>query len=93
MKDIEGLDLRFANPALRLVRPGRPRPGLRPGRLPSRAGRAVHPPGARASSRRSRATIVGLDVVELNPARDASGITAAAAFKIIQETAGRMVRP
>ncbi|MCX6558979.1 MAG: agmatinase [Candidatus Aminicenantes bacterium] len=40
-----------------------------------------------------RATIVGLDVVELNPGRDVSGITAAAAFKIIQETAGRMVRP
>jgi agmatinase len=40
-----------------------------------------------------RAAIVGLDVVELNPSRDASGITAAAAFKIIQEVAGRMVRP
>jgi arginase len=40
-----------------------------------------------------RASIVGLDVVELNPSRDASGITAAAAFKIIQEAAGRMVRP
>lgn len=40
-----------------------------------------------------RATIVGLDVVELNPSRDVSGITAAAAFKIIQEVSGRMVRP
>jgi agmatinase len=37
--------------------------------------------------------IVGLDVVELNPARDISGITAAAAFKIIKEVAGRVVRP
>jgi arginase len=37
--------------------------------------------------------IVGLDVVEMNPTRDASGITAAAAFKIIKETAGRIARP
>jgi len=37
--------------------------------------------------------IVGLDVVELNAARDISGITAAAAFKIIKEVAGRIVRP
>lgn len=37
--------------------------------------------------------IVGLDVVELNAARDASGITAAAAFKVIKEVAGRIVRP
>jgi arginase len=36
--------------------------------------------------------IVGLDVVELNPSRDPSGITAAAAFKIIKETAGRVAR-
>ncbi|MDD8026707.1 MAG: agmatinase [Acidobacteriota bacterium] len=40
-----------------------------------------------------RAEIVGLDIVELNPSRDVSGITAAAAFKILQEVAGRMVRP
>ncbi len=40
-----------------------------------------------------RGKIVGLDIVELNPARDPSGITAAAAFKIIKETAGRIVRP
>ncbi len=37
--------------------------------------------------------IVGLDIVELNPGRDPSGITAAAAFKIIKETAGKIVRP
>lgn len=37
--------------------------------------------------------IVGLDVVELNPSRDVSQITAAASFKIIQEVAGRMIRP
>lgn len=38
------------------------------------------------------ANIIGLDVVELNPLRDPSGITAAAAVKIIKETAGMMVR-
>jgi arginase len=40
-----------------------------------------------------KASIVGLDIVELNAARDASGITAAAAFKIFKETAGRIIRP
>ena len=40
-----------------------------------------------------KARIVGLDIVELNPARDISGITAAAAFKIIKEVAGKIVRP
>jgi arginase len=39
-----------------------------------------------------KAAIIGLDVVELNPSRDPSGITAAAAVKIIKEAAGMMVR-
>lgn len=34
--------------------------------------------------------IVGMDLVEVNPARDISGITAAAAVKIIMETAAKM---
>ena len=38
------------------------------------------------------APIVGLDVVELNPQRDPTGITAAAAVKIIMETAGEVAR-
>lgn len=38
------------------------------------------------------APIVGLDVVELNPERDPTGITAAAAVKIIMETAGKVAR-
>lgn len=38
------------------------------------------------------AKIVGLDVVELNATRDLSGITAAAAVKIIKEVAGMMVK-
>lgn len=36
--------------------------------------------------------IVGLDVVELNPQRDPTGITAAAAVKIIMETVGKVAR-
>lgn len=39
-----------------------------------------------------KANIVGLDVVELNPSRDPSGITASAAVKIIKEVAGMMVK-
>jgi arginase family enzyme len=38
------------------------------------------------------ARVVGLDVVELNATRDTSGITAAAAVKIIKEVAGIMVK-
>jgi len=40
-----------------------------------------------------KAGIVGFDIVELNAARDPSGITAAAAFKLLKELAGRVVRP
>ena len=38
-----------------------------------------------------RAPVVGADVVELNPSRDVSGITAAAAAKIVKEIAGKML--
>jgi agmatinase len=38
-----------------------------------------------------KAGVVGLDVVELNPSRDPSGITASAAVKIIKEVAGMMI--
>ncbi len=37
-----------------------------------------------------KAEIVGLDIVELNPERDPSGITAAAAVKIFKEIAGKI---
>lgn len=37
-----------------------------------------------------KADIVGMDVVEVNPERDISGITAAAAVKIIKEVAGKI---
>ncbi len=39
-----------------------------------------------------KADLIGMDVVELNPTRDPSGITAAAAVKIIKETAGKMIQ-
>ena len=39
-----------------------------------------------------KAPIVGFDVVELNAARDPSGITASAAFKIVMELAGMAVK-
>ncbi|MBN1882182.1 MAG: agmatinase [Deltaproteobacteria bacterium] len=38
-----------------------------------------------------RSPVVGADVVELNPSRDISGITAAAAAKIVKEIAGKML--
>jgi agmatinase len=41
---------------------------------------------------RLKARIVGLDVVELNPSRDPSGITASAAVKIVKEVAGMMIK-
>jgi arginase len=39
---------------------------------------------------RLRGKIVGLDVVEVNPDRDRTGITAAAAVKVIKEVVGKM---
>lgn len=40
-----------------------------------------------------KADIIGLDVVEVNPERDGSGITAAAAVKIIKEVIGKACKP
>ncbi len=40
-----------------------------------------------------KSPIAGFDIVELNPARDTSGITAAAAFKLAQEIMGKIVKP
>lgn len=40
---------------------------------------------------RLKAEIIGLDVVECNPTRDPSGITAEAAVKVLKEVAGRMI--
>ena len=41
---------------------------------------------------RLKAHIVGMDVVEVNPSRDPSGITAAAGAKLIMETAGKIIK-
>ena len=37
-----------------------------------------------------KAEIVGMDMVEVNPDRDASGITASAAAKIVMEISGKI---
>ncbi len=58
-----------------------------------------HEPGGLTSRQviecihRLKARLVGFDVVELNPSRDVSEITAALAFKLIKEIAGRVVKP
>jgi agmatinase len=93
MKDIgDPLHLRFANPVYISFDMDALDPAFAPGV-------SHHEPGG-LSTRQAvqviqalKGSIVGLDVVELNPARDPSAITAAAAFKIIKETAGRIVRP
>jgi agmatinase len=93
MKDIgDPLHLRFANPVYISFDMDALDPAFAPGV-------SHHEPGG-LSTRQAvqviqalKGSIVGLDVVELNPARDPSGITAAAAFKIFKETAGRIVRP
>jgi arginase len=93
MKDIQDpLHLRFANPVYISFDMDSLDPAFAPGV-------AHHEPGG-LSTRQAvqviqalKGKIVGLDIVELNPARDAAGITAAAGFKIIKETAGRIVRP
>jgi len=40
-----------------------------------------------------KAKIVAFDLVELNPSRDVSEITAALAFKLIKEIAGKIIKP
>jgi agmatinase len=93
MKEIGGpLHLKFSNPLYISFDLDALDPAFAPGV-------SHHEPGG-LSTRQAlqviqslQAKIVGLDVVELNPSRDPSGITAAVAFKIIKETAGRIARP
>jgi arginase len=93
MKDIlDPLHLRFANPVYISFDLDALDPAFAPGV-------SHHEPGG-LSTRQAlqviqslKGRIVGLDIVELNPSRDPSSITAAAAFKIVKETAGRIVRP
>lgn len=93
MKEIEGpLHLRFANPVYISFDMDVLDPAFAPGV-------SHHEPGGLATRQAVqviqalKGRIVGLDIVEMNPSRDPSGITAAAAFKIIKETAGKIVRP
>jgi agmatinase len=93
MKDIQDpLHLRFAHPVYISFDLDALDPAFAPGV-------SHHEPGG-LSTRQAvqviqalKGTIVGLDIVELNPLRDPAAITAAAAFKIIKETAGKIVRP
>jgi len=93
MKDIQDpLHLRFADPVYISFDLDALDPAFAPGV-------SHHEPGG-LSTRQAlqviqslKGRIVGLDIVELNPSRDPTDITAAAAFKIIKETAGRIVRP
>lgn len=93
MKDIhDPLHLRFGNPVYISFDLDALDPAFAPGV-------SHHEPGGLTTRQALQAIqslkgrIVGMDIVELNPSRDPSAITAAAAFKILKETAGRIVRP
>ncbi len=91
MKDITGIPvLEFANPLYISFDLDALDPAFAPG--------VSHHEAGGLSTRQAidfihslKAGIVGLDVVELNPKRDPVGITAAAAVKIIKETAAEVV--
>ncbi len=91
MKDIqENLSLEFSNPLYISFDMDALDPSAAPGV-------SHHEPGGLSTRQVIRilqaleAEIVGLDVVEVNPERDASGITASAAVKIAREVAGKIV--
>ena len=91
MKDIgDPLFLKFANPLYISFDLDALDPAFAPGV-------SHHEPGG-LSTRQAlqviqalKGRIVGFDIVELNAARDPSGITAAAAFKLIKEIMGKIV--
>lgn len=90
MKDIhENLSLEFSNPLYISFDMDALDPSAAPGV-------SHHEPGGLSNRQAIRilqtleAEIVGLDVVEVNPERDVSGITASAAVKIVREMAGRI---
>lgn len=90
MKDIqENLPLEFSNPLYISFDMDALDPAFAPGV-------SHHEPGGLSTRQAIRilqvleAKIVGLDVVEVNPERDVSGITASAAVKIVRETAGKI---
>jgi agmatinase len=91
MKDIRGdLSLKFENPLYVSFDMDALDPSVAPGV-------SHHEPGGLSSRQvihifqSLEAKLVGLDVVEVNPERDASGITASAAVKIVREVAGKIV--
>jgi agmatinase len=91
MKDIgKGLDLHFARPLYISFDMDALDPAFAPGV-------SHHEPGGLSMRQVINmihaldADIVGMDVVEVNPDRDQTGITAAAAVKIIMEIIGRAV--
>ncbi|MGD2244978.1 MAG: agmatinase [Candidatus Aminicenantes bacterium] len=91
MKDIqESLSLKFSNPLYISFDMDALDPSAAPGV-------SHHEPGGLSNRQAIRilqaleAEIVGLDVVEVNPERDASGITASAAVKVVREVAGKIV--
>jgi arginase len=91
MKDFaDGLVLEFARPLYITFDMDALDPAFAPGV-------SHHEPGGLSTRQaidlihKLKADIIGLDVVECNPTRDPSGITAAAAVKIIKEVAGRMI--
>jgi arginase len=92
MKDFrEGLVLSFKNPLYISFDMDALDPAFAPGVSHQEAG-GLTTRQAVDLIHRLKARIVGLDVVELNPSRDPSGITAAAAVKIVKEVAGMMVK-
>jgi agmatinase len=91
MKDIkEDIALNFSNPLYISVDIDALDPAFAPGV-------SHHEPGGLSTRQvinmihSLSAQVVGLDVVEVNPDRDSSGITASAAVKIIMEILGRIV--
>lgn len=90
IKDKEDLCLEFSNPLYISFDMDALDPAFSPGV-------SHHEPGG-LSTRQAisilqalKAKIVGLDVVEVNPERDLSGITAAAAVKVIKEVLGKII--
>jgi arginase len=91
MKDIVGIPaLEFANPLYISFDLDALDPAYAPGVSHHEAG-GLSTRQALDIIHRLKARIIGLDVVELNPTRDPLGITAAAAVKVIKETAGEVV--
>jgi len=92
MKDFqEGLMLEFKNPLYISFDLDSLDPAFAPGVSHQEAG-GLTTRQAVDIIHRLKARIIGLDVVELNPKRDLSGITASAAVKIVKEVAGMMIR-